>query len=127
MADEKLKKAMEEIKFVLQKYDIAATISLSTESDLEFLYRLDTSWSIVSSNNDEVRITALAEDYPSKEQQKKAVEDSANMLLGLRESNRFLHAGLSSVTGMLEDRFDLDFKLGEMTPHISTAAPKTKQ
>ena len=120
MADQKLKKAMEEIKFILDRYDIAGTVALSTNKDLEYLYRLTPSWSIVTVEEETgyVGVKALRKDYSSKEEQVAAITDSANMMFGLRKVNQAIAGNLSTLTDMLEQKFDIDFKTSSHQPHI---------
>ncbi len=45
MPDPKLLAAMEEIKVVLHKHDIAAVVILSSQTHVEYLHEISPSWS----------------------------------------------------------------------------------
>jgi len=83
----KLKKAMEEMKAIIKKYDIAALIVLHTPGDSEYLNAITPSYSCMKWNGDELRIRAkLKEDFNGD---KKAMEEklaaTSNMLRLLAE------------------------------------------
>lgn len=59
----KLKKAAEEIKLILQKYDIAANVVLQVEGHSEYLLHITPSYSCAWLENDKVRFRAKKEDY----------------------------------------------------------------
>lgn len=52
MPDPKLKLAMEEIKEILKRHDIAAIVHLQSQAHGEFLYSLSPSWSCASLSDD---------------------------------------------------------------------------
>lgn len=83
----KLKKAMEEIKKVCSKYDVAALVVLHTPGFSEYMNRLDPSYSCVIQNGDEIRVRARAnEDFNGdKEARNKKIADTANMFHHLSE------------------------------------------
>jgi len=120
MADKNLKKAMEEIKFILDRYDVGGSIALTTKSDIEYFYKLNPSWSIISHNlkTGEVRVKALLEDYDNKEKQLTAITDSANMVLGMREMSQTIHQHMTGIAGIFERNFKLDFKMSDLEPHV---------
>jgi len=120
MADKNLKKAMEEIKIILERYDVGGSVVLATKSDIEYFYRLNPSWSIVSHDlkTGGVRVKALRKDYPNKKAQLTAITDSANMVLGMRQMSKTIHQHMAGVAEVFERNFDLDFKMGELEPHI---------
>lgn len=78
----KLKKAMEEIKKVLTKYDIAGTVVIHTPGHSEYLKHLTPSYSAVIINGDEWMVRARAkEDFNGdKKARDKKIADTANML-----------------------------------------------
>lgn len=83
----KLKKAMEEIKKVISKYDVGAMVVLHTPGFSEYINRLDPSYSCIIQNGDEVRVRARAkEDFNGdKEARNQKIADTANMLHLLSE------------------------------------------
>lgn len=59
----KLKKAMEEIKAVVAKYDIGAFVVIHTPGHSEFLNKIDPSYSCAIPQTDGIRFKAKAEMY----------------------------------------------------------------
>ena len=77
----KLKVAAEEIKDLLRKHDIAASIALHTPGHGEYVNHILTSYSCAYQYNEqEVRFYSKRKDYPSLEAQLKKQESTANML-----------------------------------------------
>lgn len=77
----KLKVAAEEIKEILRKHDIAASIVLHTPGHGEFLNHILTSYSCAYQYEDEsIRFYSKAKDFDSPEAQFKSQESTANML-----------------------------------------------
>ncbi len=83
----KLKKAMEEIKDIISKYDIAATVVLHTPGYSEYLKAISPSYSCAKFEaNDKVRFRCKAEDFGGdKEKRNKMLADTSNMLNLLAE------------------------------------------
>lgn len=82
----KLKTAAEEIKDILRKHDIAASIVLHTPGHGEFLNHFLTSYSCAFQYEDEsIRFYSKKEDFDSQEEQLKQQESTANMLRMLTE------------------------------------------
>lgn len=83
----KLKKAAEEIKAVIKKYDIAALIVLHTPYHSEYVNEITPSYSCMKWNGDELRIRAkLKEDFNGdKKAMEKKLADTSNMLRLLSE------------------------------------------
>lgn len=76
----KLKVAAEEIKEILRKHDIAASIVLHTEGHGEYLNHLTTSYSCAHQyENDSLRFYSKRADYDSKEAQIDKQRSTANM------------------------------------------------
>lgn len=77
----KLKVVAEEIKDVLRKYDVAASIVLHTPGHGEFLNHILTSYSCAYQyEDDSIRFYSKKEDYSSVEEQVKKQANTANML-----------------------------------------------
>lgn len=82
----KLKVAAEEIKDILRKHDIAASIALHTPGHGEFINHLNPSYSCVYQYDDnELRIHSKREKYNSLAEQLDHQENTANMLRMLAE------------------------------------------
>lgn len=77
----KLKKAMQEIKDILSKHDIAGMVVIHTPGHSEFLNKMDPTYSILKIKGDEVRMRATAADYNGDlAARNKAIADTCNML-----------------------------------------------
>lgn len=77
----KLKKAAEEIKEILLKYDIAANVVLHTPSHSEYLLHITPSYSCAWLENGNIRFRAKKEDYNGSESiRNKKIADTTNML-----------------------------------------------
>lgn len=82
----KLKIAAEEIKDILRKHDIAASMVLHTPGHGEFINHFQTSYSCAYQyEEDHVRFYSKKENFNSLEQQIKQQESTANMLRVLLE------------------------------------------
>ncbi len=76
----KLKKAAEEIKSVLKKYDIAASVVLHTPGFSEFVLEITPSYSCATLNHDHVRFKAKKEDFNDELRRHQVIENTANMM-----------------------------------------------
>lgn len=90
MPDVKLQTAMDEIKSVLKKHDIAAYVLLSSETHMEYLREFSPTWSCVrieeiDADNWGIRIRSQRADFQSLEAQKKCLESSVGMLFGFAD------------------------------------------
>lgn len=86
-AELKLKQAAEDIKDILRKYDIAASLTLHTPGHAEYVNHLLTSYSCAYQyKDDSIRLYSKKEDFESKEAQLKSQAETANMLRMLLES-----------------------------------------
>lgn len=96
----KLKKAMEEIKAIVKKYDIAAIVVLHTiegepwhEPDgsihasgfSEYLFSINPSYSAASLHDDRFQVKGKAAHYSSKEERDKRMSATVNMFDHLSE------------------------------------------
>lgn len=96
----KLKKAMEEMKEILRKHDIAGVVTLHTPGHSEYLLHVTPSYSCATFNGDELRVRArLKEDFHGNiGEQRKKVTDTVNMLDMLSESTAKLAMNLISLS-----------------------------
>jgi hypothetical protein len=77
----KLKKAMQEIKDILSKHDIAGIVVIHTPGHTEFLNKLNPTYSCCKINGDQIRVKAKLEDFNgNKQARNKVISDTANML-----------------------------------------------
>jgi hypothetical protein len=103
MANTKLLTAAEEIKDILRKHDIAASIALHTPGHGEYLIHFTTSYSCVYMyEDDQVRIRSKREDYATAEEQFLAQQNTSNMLKILKDTTAINFQHLS----MLSDKLD---------------------
>jgi rhamnose utilization protein RhaD (predicted bifunctional aldolase and dehydrogenase) len=87
MPDPKLKLAMEEMKEVLKKHDIVGSIILASPTHLEYLRHYQASWSYAWLEPDGLlRVKLKREMFNSKEEQKKALEDTVGTFAGLYDA-----------------------------------------
>jgi hypothetical protein len=102
MPDPKLKTAVEEIRAVLKRHDIAAMINLGSQTHSEFLLVLDPTWSCMWMESPGLmRIRSKRVDYPSKAAQEKVMEDSIGLITGFQSTGRTNLANLDRVLVML--------------------------
>lgn len=77
---------MEEIKATLRKYDIAASVVLSSPTHLEYLRELQTSWNALAIEQTPegtlVRFRCRREDYPTEAAWQEAMRLSMGTILG---------------------------------------------
>ncbi len=84
----KLKKAAEEIKQILNKYDIAANVVLHTPNYSEYLLHITPTYSCAWHENDMVRFRARKEDYNGNEIiRNQKIVDTSNMLRMLSDTS----------------------------------------
>lgn len=77
----KLKKAMEEIKMLMLKYDIGGLVVLHTPGHSEYLLRIDPSYSCAKFEGDNIRIKAKLKDFNGdKNKWEEKVAGTSNML-----------------------------------------------
>lgn len=77
----KLKKAAEEIKDILKKYDIAANVVLHTPGHAEYLLHITPTYSAAWLENDNIRFRARAADYNGNTMiRNQKIQDTLNML-----------------------------------------------
>lgn len=79
----KLKIAMEEIKAVLKKHDIAGAVVLHTPGHSEFLMKIDPSWSCAKIERGQIIVRNIGF---SRAKKKKTAEDTVNMVCLMGET-----------------------------------------
>lgn len=112
----KLKIAMEEIKAILSRHDIAGAVILHTPGFSEFLFSPTPSWSVARLEpTGFLRIKTNPAD--PKEVKKKQIEDTMDMISGMATSSMEITKGCKAVIEMLKDRFRFDGGTGDITGH----------
>lgn len=108
MPDPTIKPAIDEIKAVLAKYDMAAIVFVSSPTHTEFLLKVNTAWSVMRSDgNVGIRFRAVAADFPSKADQKRAIEISTGVVMGFADACRNTAIVLDRLTASLGSHFDI--------------------
>lgn len=111
MPDPLLKTAMEEIKAILKKHDLAAQVTLQSAGHVEYLYELSPSWSCVRLEGPlpdgafGIRFRAKRVDFVSKEAQRKVVNASTGMLLSFRNQAAKVVDQMDGITAMLAKHY----------------------
>lgn len=88
MPDPKLQTAMEEIKTILKKYDIAANVLLASPTHMEFLREFKTSWSMIYVKPGGIRIRCTRKDFPDAATFKRATEITIGTIAGFADACR---------------------------------------
>lgn len=113
----KLKKAMEDIKAVLNKYDIAAMVVLHTPGHSEYLMRIDPTYSCAKTDGDSIRIKAKIKDFPDKKAWEERVSNTSNMLSLLGEVGGRTSINIMEVSKQLDKIVDAEHFDGGHTSH----------
>lgn len=112
-SDPKLKAAMEEIKAVLFKYDIAAVAILQSKTHGEWLNEITPSWSCAKMERDEkgregIRFKATLQEYGSKEARNEAIRLTTGMLCGFRDGAIRVQENMEAVAGMVSQKVEIE-------------------
>jgi hypothetical protein len=116
----KLKKAMNEIKFILQKHDIAGVVVLHTPGHGEELCHLTPTYSCANLHaNGELRFKAKAADFggDTKKRDQK-ITDTSNMMAILSERTGVMALNLMNASDMRDKNIGADHGPGSYTPQI---------
>ena len=106
----KLKKAMEEIKAVLKKHDIAGSIVLHSPGFSEYLNHIDTSYSCATLESGGIRVR-------SKGRPKQHLADTVNMVTHFSETSGRVAMQFFELKALLEKHIDIDETDGSHTSH----------
>lgn len=114
----KLKKAAEEIKQLLQKYDIAGNVVLHTPGHSEYLLHITPTYSCAWLENDSVRFRAKKEDYNGNViVRNQKISDTANMLRLLSDTAGNNALALLQVSDQFDDLIGADHGDSSHTSH----------
>lgn len=114
----KLKKAAEEIKQILQKYDIAGNVVLHTPGHSEYLLHITPTYSCAWLENDSVRFRAKKEDYNGNViVRNQKISDTANMLRLLSDTSGNNALALLQVSDQFDDLISADHGDSSHTSH----------
>lgn len=114
----KLKKAAEEIKLTLKKYDIAAHVVLHTPGHSEYLMELTPSYSCVRIEEKGFRFRAKKSDYDGNVALRdKKITDSVNMIESLCETGGKNILSLMGLSDELHKIYDIESTDGGHSSH----------
>jgi hypothetical protein len=117
MPDTKLKDAAKEIQAILEKYDIAGIIHLSSPTHLEYLYFLSPTWSCASMEETEdgvgIRFKSKLADFPSVEDQKKCAEATIGTFFGFHHLSKEAEERMFHLIKMIGGHYDISNYLKE--------------
>ena len=84
--DDKLKKAIEDIRKILKEYDIAGTIALVSKTHAEYLYHFP-AWSEIQWNEagDSLRVKSEKKNFPTKGLQEQRLSESVHIVMQNRD------------------------------------------
>lgn len=115
----KLKKAMEEIKEIVKKYDIGALVTLHDPGNSEYWNHITPSYSLMKVNGDEIRLKAnLKNDFSGNKQlMQKRLSDTANMLSLLAETSAKQTLMIMQVSDAVDKALEATHTEGGHTSH----------
>lgn len=101
--------ALEEIKAILVREDLAGIVQVQDEESLAFLHKIDPKWSCCKyeafPQGMGVRIRALASEFPSKEEHMKCIERTFGMLMAASNQAENTYDELGEILAMLIAKF----------------------
>lgn len=116
----KLKKAMEEIKAIMDKHDIGGWVIIHTPGHSEFLNKLNPSYSCIQINGNHVRFKSKLADYGGdKKAWLKKTTDSLNLLQSICETGANTLLPIMDLTKRLENDLNAERTSGGFTDHTT--------
>lgn len=115
-----LKKAMEEIKAILDKYDCAGLVVLHKPGNSEYLMKLNPSYScaFVDDASGGIRVRAKKADYVGKEKERdQKLADTSNMFRLLTDTMINLTYPLHELADKLDEAVQADHSEGGHSSH----------
>lgn len=109
MPDPKLKIAMEEIKDILLKHEIAGAITLVSKTHSEYLYHFP-KWSCVSMSDRGLSAYSQKRFYPNAEAQKENVEQSLHIVFQIRDIAAQTFTWFDRFTQMIREKIDIEHR-----------------
>lgn len=113
MPDPTLQQAMEEIKAILRKHDVAAVVLLSSPKHMEFLYGLTPTWSCAKlephpDGGEAIRIRSSRDEYVSEDAQRQCLEYTIGMFMGFFSLLKQAEDQMLNITALLGQHFDVE-------------------
>lgn len=113
--DPKLKFAAEEIKEILKKHDILASMLLVSPSHVEYLFHIESSWSVMRFEGGKdasgIRFRSKKEDFPSKEAQNFATESTMHAITSFLQFGRMCQSNMQAMMEMLKGHMKIGYKV----------------
>jgi len=102
--DPKLKAAIEEIKPILQKYDVAALVVLSSEDALEYLFEIEPSWSCmhIEKRPDGLFLRVQTTHLPETEK-KRQLQSTIGFVVGFLDVLKHLQEQMGAIAGKISE------------------------
>jgi hypothetical protein len=108
MPDTKVEAAIEEVKAVLQKHDLAGVVFVASPTNVEYLYHLDPSWTCLRILPDGgIGARAKREDFPNLEAQKECVRVSVSIVAGFADMGRLMNERFMQLLLALGKKFKI--------------------
>lgn len=107
--DPKLKEAIAEIDAILTKHDIAAQITLCSQTHTEFAHRFPTWSPLFISDEHKMRFRSKLADYPSQEAKDEAAGFGVHILASFREMAALHFGTMDKMLEMLSKHMEIEF------------------
>lgn len=105
-ADKAYRECMAEIMGVLKKYDMAGAITVVSKERCMFKY-IFPEWSVLKIEPNAIRLRAKREDFTTSEDQRRAVELSAHIVMQMRDVAANTFAMMEQFGKMLAEKFGM--------------------
>ena len=107
--DPKLRKTVEEIKWILEREDFAGIVIAISESHAEFRITFPR-WGVITLKRNELRFKSDKKDFHSRDEQHKAIESSVHVIFQMADLLSLNFKYIDKMKEMLEDKFEIDHK-----------------
>ncbi len=101
--DPVLETAMEEISAIVDKYDLMASIAVSSNEHVQYIFKLDAGWSIIKEIEGGVSFNSNSDDYKDKAEQMDHIGRSIIAIESMKELSTFLLERLTLVDQKAKD------------------------
>jgi hypothetical protein len=97
-----LEPAIAELRAVLKKHDVTGLIIVGNKTHVDFSMEVEASWSCAKLTHGEdghahIRIKALSQDFPNKEDHKEVLENTIGMFVTFNDVMRHLTEGINTI------------------------------
>lgn len=115
----KLKKAAEELKAILKKYDIAGSIVIHTPGHSEFVNEITPSYSCATLHHDKIHFKAKRADFNDEAKRLQVITDTANMMHHLSTVLGENAMRMITVSEQYDKIVDAEYGEGGLTSHTT--------